>query len=159
VKANSVHSALRPPMTYCASPGWLSWWSNGGMIIGKGNRNTRRKPVPMPLCPPQIPHAVRTRTRVAAVGSQRLTAWAMARPITDLSTKTITMKCRLLRGNFAYVSKESGAAIFSEEKMSVISFLRISWLPYLQPWECRHHVPLKRLWITTILNSVTSQKM
>jgi hypothetical protein len=27
----------------------------------------------MPLCPPQIPHAARTRTQAAAVGSQRLT--------------------------------------------------------------------------------------
>jgi hypothetical protein len=45
----------------------------GGMI-GRGNRSTRRKPVPMPLCPPQSPHAARTRTRAAAVGSQRLTA-------------------------------------------------------------------------------------
>jgi hypothetical protein len=33
------------------------------------------------LCPPQTPHAARTRTRAAAVGSQRLTAWATARPI------------------------------------------------------------------------------
>jgi hypothetical protein len=51
----------------------------GGMI-GKGNRSTRRKPSPMPLCPPQIPHAVRSWTRAAAVGSQRLTAWATTRP-------------------------------------------------------------------------------
>jgi hypothetical protein len=28
----------------------------GGMKIGKGNRSTRRKPTPAPLCPPQIPH-------------------------------------------------------------------------------------------------------
>jgi hypothetical protein len=50
---------------------------------GRGNRNTRRKPAPAPLCPPQIPHdQIRARTRVAAVGSQRLTAWAMARPLT-----------------------------------------------------------------------------
>jgi hypothetical protein len=27
----------------------------GGMKIGRGNRNTRRKPAPAPLCPPQIP--------------------------------------------------------------------------------------------------------
>jgi hypothetical protein len=27
-----------------------------GMKIGKGNRSTRRKPAPAPLCPPQIPH-------------------------------------------------------------------------------------------------------
>jgi hypothetical protein len=45
----------------------------GGMMIGRGNRSTRRKPTPVPLCPPQIPHASRTRTLAAAVGSQRLT--------------------------------------------------------------------------------------
>jgi hypothetical protein len=28
----------------------------GGMMIGRGNRSTRRKPAPVPLCPPQIPH-------------------------------------------------------------------------------------------------------
>jgi hypothetical protein len=27
----------------------------GGMKIGRGNRNTRRNPAPVPLCPPQIP--------------------------------------------------------------------------------------------------------
>jgi hypothetical protein len=26
----------------------------GGMKIGRGNRSTRRKPAPAPLCPPQI---------------------------------------------------------------------------------------------------------
>jgi hypothetical protein len=26
----------------------------GGMKIGRGNRSTRRKPAPVPLCPPQI---------------------------------------------------------------------------------------------------------
>jgi hypothetical protein len=31
----------------------------GGMIIGRGNRSTRRKPAPVPLCPPQAPHAAR----------------------------------------------------------------------------------------------------
>jgi hypothetical protein len=45
----------------------------GGMI-GRGNRSTRRKPALVPLCPPQTPHAARTRTRATAVGSQRLTA-------------------------------------------------------------------------------------
>jgi hypothetical protein len=28
----------------------------GGMKIGRGNRSTRRKPAPAPLCPPQITH-------------------------------------------------------------------------------------------------------
>jgi hypothetical protein len=50
------------------------------MMIGKGNRSTRRKPAPVPLCPPQTPHPARTRNRVTAVGSQRITAWDTARP-------------------------------------------------------------------------------
>jgi hypothetical protein len=45
----------------------------GGMI-GRGNRSTRRKPAPVPLCPPQTPRAAWTRTRATTVGSQRLTA-------------------------------------------------------------------------------------
>jgi hypothetical protein len=44
----------------------------GGMVIGKGNRSTRRKPAPVPLCPPQTPDAC-MRTLAVAVGSQRLT--------------------------------------------------------------------------------------
>jgi hypothetical protein len=28
----------------------------GGMMIGRGDRSTRRKPVPVQLCPPQILH-------------------------------------------------------------------------------------------------------
>jgi hypothetical protein len=43
-------------------------------MIGRGNLSTRRKPAPLPLCPPQTPRAARMRTRAAAVGSQRLTA-------------------------------------------------------------------------------------
>jgi hypothetical protein len=39
----------------------------GGMMIAKGDRSTRRKPAPMPLGPPQTPHAARTRTRAAAL--------------------------------------------------------------------------------------------
>jgi hypothetical protein len=47
----------------------------GGMTIGRGNRSTRRKPAPVPLCPTQIPHDLTwDRTWATAVGSQRLTA-------------------------------------------------------------------------------------
>jgi hypothetical protein len=46
----------------------------GGIKIGRGNRSTRRKLAPAPLCPPQIPHdQTQARTRAAVVGSQRLT--------------------------------------------------------------------------------------
>jgi hypothetical protein len=53
-------------------------------MIGRGNRSSLRKPAPVPLCPPQTPHAARTRTRAGAVGSQRLTASATAWPSLSL---------------------------------------------------------------------------
>jgi hypothetical protein len=45
------------------------------MRIGRGNRSTRRKPAPVPLLSPQIPHDLnQVRTRASVVGSRRLTA-------------------------------------------------------------------------------------
>jgi hypothetical protein len=45
-------------------------------------------PAPAPLCPPQIPlDQTRDSTRAAAVGSQRLTASAMARPYRDSNSE------------------------------------------------------------------------
>jgi hypothetical protein len=46
----------------------------GGMRIGRGNRSTRRKPTPVPVCPLQIPHDL------TSARSWRLSAWAMERP-------------------------------------------------------------------------------
>jgi hypothetical protein len=64
-----------------SAPGDYDTGEIGGMI-GRGNRSTRRKPAPVPLCPPQIPRVARTRTRAAAVGSQRLTAELRHSPMT-----------------------------------------------------------------------------
>jgi hypothetical protein len=48
----------------------------GGMI-GSGNRSTLKKPAPVLLYPPQIPHDLtQARTQIAAVGSRRLSASA-----------------------------------------------------------------------------------
>jgi hypothetical protein len=55
---NSVHSATvviyRPIVP---APGDYDDGEIGGMMIGRGNRSIRRKPAPVPLCPPQTPHA------------------------------------------------------------------------------------------------------
>jgi hypothetical protein len=53
----------------------MEWnWQGKTEVLGE-------KPVPVPLCPPQIPHGLaRDRTRASAVEGLRLTAWAMARP-------------------------------------------------------------------------------
>jgi hypothetical protein len=47
---------------FCTSANWSivsapRYYENGefgGMMIGRGNRSTRRKPIPVPLCPSQI---------------------------------------------------------------------------------------------------------
>jgi hypothetical protein len=53
----------------------------GGTRIGRGNRSSRRKSAPVPLCPPQIPRDLTwDRARAAAMGNQRLTASAIACP-------------------------------------------------------------------------------
>jgi hypothetical protein len=80
VESNWVHGALRP------APG--DDGKIGGMT-GRGNRSTRRKPAPVPLCPSQTPDAC----PAAAVGSQRLTAWATAR---HLSNCTLS-HCEIIR--------------------------------------------------------------
>jgi hypothetical protein len=47
------------------------------------------KPVPVPICPPQIPHALnRARTRASAVRGRRLTTWSMARPYNSNTSET-----------------------------------------------------------------------
>jgi hypothetical protein len=56
------------------SPGDYDDEEIGVMMTGRGNRSNRRKPAPVPLCPPQTPHVAWTRTRAAAVGSQRRAA-------------------------------------------------------------------------------------
>jgi hypothetical protein len=53
------------------------------------------KPVPVPLCPPQIPHGpTLDRTRVSAMRGRRLTAWAMARPYFNLKQIKNFLHCK-----------------------------------------------------------------
>jgi hypothetical protein len=58
-------------------------------MIGKENRSTRRKPAPVLLCPPQTPHAARTRTRAAAV-------WSLARWIHFIPPYSISLRSILV---------------------------------------------------------------
>jgi hypothetical protein len=64
-----------PPMTH----DWI--WSAGENILTGENWRTRRKPIPVPLCPPHIPRGLTwERIGVSPVRSRLLTAWAMTRP-------------------------------------------------------------------------------
>jgi hypothetical protein len=63
---------------------FLLFHFNGTPVEWNGQGKTEvlwEKPVPVPLCPPQILHGpTRDRTRASVVRGRRLTAWAMARP-------------------------------------------------------------------------------
>jgi hypothetical protein len=50
---------LRPLLASCTNPWMIGEGHCGeisGMKIGSGNQTTQRKPAPVPLCQPQIPH-------------------------------------------------------------------------------------------------------
>jgi hypothetical protein len=72
---------------------------------GRGNRLSRRKPAPVPLCPPQIPHDLTlVRTLASEVERRRLTAWATARPLdwTYCSTRLGGLNLNLLHPYVLY---------------------------------------------------------
>jgi hypothetical protein len=58
---------------------WSGWWN----VNWQGKlKYSERKPAPVPLCPPQIPHdLIWNQTRATPVGSQQLTTWRVAQPL------------------------------------------------------------------------------
>jgi hypothetical protein len=75
-------SELRPPTGLLFIPQIIyeygePWWND---IDSEKPNKFGEKPVPVPLCPPQISHGLtREQTRASAVKGQRLTVWATAR--------------------------------------------------------------------------------
>jgi hypothetical protein len=62
--------------------------------IDRGKPKYSGKTCPSATFPPQIPHGLtRNRARASAVGSRRLTAWVMARPVYRLHCTNITQVC------------------------------------------------------------------
>jgi hypothetical protein len=79
-----VHLTLRPIFVQLYQAKVMDDYVYGAVdrMIGRVNRNTRRKPAALPLCPPQIPYDLTwAQSRGATVGSRQLSDWAMAPPI------------------------------------------------------------------------------
>jgi hypothetical protein len=75
-------SILRIPQMIWVWRATVEWyWQGKTEKLGE-------KPVPVPLCPPQIPHGLtRARTRASVVRGRRLTTWATARPNSLVSAR------------------------------------------------------------------------
>jgi hypothetical protein len=75
-----VHLIRRPLINLSYQPRkGGEYWTLGEMIIGRGNRSTRSKPAPVPLCPSQILHyLIWDRTRAVAVWSRQLATPALS---------------------------------------------------------------------------------
>jgi hypothetical protein len=129
-----VHLVLRPLFELLYQPQTIDddgCGSISGRQIGRGNRSTRRKPAPVPLCAPQILHVLTwARTWTAAVVSRRLTAWAMARPTWWLlvDSKGFWRWCRTLGITESIVcySKDLGNTRFRKMDLFTSSVIQVS---------------------------------
>jgi hypothetical protein len=79
-----------------------------GLKIDRGTRSTRRKPAPVPLCPPQIPHNLtQARTRAARMGTKLLTAWVIVRPVLWLVLSSTDQQGKRWSGYDKYIANNS----------------------------------------------------
>jgi hypothetical protein len=96
VERDSGHLVSRPLIGLLYQPRMIDddeCGAVGGMRIGRGNPSTRRKPDPVPLCPPQVPHDLAWAwPQAAMVGSRELTTWAMAWPLPWLTLQPLIMQ-------------------------------------------------------------------
>ena len=92
------------------------YWQGKTKVLGE-------EPVPVPHCPPQIPHGLTwDRTRTSAVGGWRLTAWAMARPrITYLS---VLVSCLYSIQSHSFLQKKFTQF---QEKSDTLGAVTIQW--------------------------------
>jgi hypothetical protein len=68
-------------LTYYAFSRWYEFGERRWNDIDGKTEELGEKPIPVPLCPPQIPHGLtQALTRASMVRGWWLTTWAMARP-------------------------------------------------------------------------------
>jgi hypothetical protein len=103
-----VHLVRRPLTGLLYQPRMIDECAVGGMIIGRGNRSTPRKPAPVPLCPSQIPHDLDLGSNP---GSRWLTAWAMARLLLMCYGQNKLICWSLLLGGFQRANEWIGCLI------------------------------------------------
>jgi hypothetical protein len=129
VESNWVHSARRPLIGPLYLPLVIMKMEN---FVEGGNRSCRRKPVPVQLCPPQMPlDQTRDRTRVAAVRS-RLELWRG--PILGLSIYSYYFigSLYILRNMLWYLDRNC----LTQKVNVATSFLLQAWRANVGPIAC-----------------------
>jgi hypothetical protein len=102
----------------------------GGMKIGRGNRSTRRKPAPTPLCPPQIP--------LARPGSKH--GRRGGKPATNrlsYSAASITRKCISCVSKIFDSSEFNVLIIMKRTKLTVLHSNTVKRHPFCSPKDYR----------------------
>jgi len=113
------------------------------VILTGENRSTQRETWPVKtLCPPQIPHHIRT----SDVGGRRLSAWALARPIA--LKKASLRPCRVFEKGLFF-------------PLFILCWLLSSWKTYTVYAYAVLGAPLLAvpLLVTTVLESIRSYFM
>jgi hypothetical protein len=103
----------------------VEWnWQGKTEVLGE-------KPVPVPLCPPQIPHGLtRDRTQASTVRGRRLSTWTMARPNFEFSDTCLCspvywQTCRRVLG-FVFIFR------ILHENFTVFKYLQAKYDFYLE---------------------------
>jgi hypothetical protein len=123
--------------------------ATGGMKIGRGNRNTRRKPAPVPLCPPQIP----LDQELCIIPWRRMGSGCVDPCTLDSSVS--------LRPGMIWIGDKFGLVLLTQSlniHMHIVSGHQFGisvveirvwvfwWWPYRGPLSSRHRAPLGCRW-------------
>jgi hypothetical protein len=152
-----THRSLK---AYCATL-WWRWLVFSFFLVmeHRWNEIDRGKtevlgenPIPVPLCPPQIPHGpTLDRTRASAARGRRLTAWAMARPLKRVKQQFWSLSSYVFSFSFTKILPKTAPVVgkpltnaqnYYIRYVTVLSHIRNSSYKTLgtpQPFQQLHH--------------------
>jgi hypothetical protein len=87
----------------------------GGMMIGRGNQSTWRKPAPVPLCPPQTPHAYPDVNRGRHGGKPATNCLSYGTAIHSITNTSVTQDKHYVSQNLSHwckMYKDAGGGRF-----------------------------------------------
>jgi hypothetical protein len=120
----------------------LVWaWRPGGMILTGVTEEVGEKPVPVPLCSPQIPHGTfRAQTRGTAARSRRLIAWATARLVRPIKCKLVTRTSIVKWMSFLWRKRREKLLQHYNQIVKCKSRSDMAFIRLYEPWKFRTYM-------------------